>query len=346
MNGKWIGVASAVALAGIVGLSAAARAQGAANFYKGKTVDIVIGSAAGGGYDAYGRLIARHLGKHVPGTPNVVAQNMPGAGQSKAAGYVYSVAVKDGTQIAAVSPGALLTSVLGGPHVQYDPNKFQYLGSANSDVYTCIVRPDAPVKTFKDAFDKELIVGVSSGTTRDMPMMLKNLLHVKFKLVPGYPGTKAITLAFESNEIQAICGFGYSSLLAQHSDWIRDGKAKVLLQESLKGDPGLDKQGVPLAISFAKTDEQKQIMNLVYSQGIFGRPYLMAPEVAKDRVAVMRKAFMDTLHDPALLADAKKIKLDIDAISGEEVQQLVAKIYATPPAIIKKTRVVLETENQ
>lgn len=345
MKTRGLGTA-AVALAFVALTSGGAGADSIADFYKGKSVNVVIGSAAGGGYDAYGRLLARHLGKHIPGHPTVVPQNMPGAGQTKSADYVYAVAPKDGTQIAGVSPGALLTSVLGGPHVQYDPNKFQYLGSANSDVYVCIERPDAPVKTFKDAFDKELIVGVSSGTTRDMPTMLKNLLHVKFKLVSGYPGTKAVTLAFERAEVQAICGFGYASVLAQHADWIANGTAKVLVQESLKGDADLNKKGVPLAISFAKTDEQRKIMELVYSQGIFGRPYLMAPEVPKDRVAAMRKAFMDTMHDPALLSDAKRIKLDVDAISGEEVQELVHKIYQTPPALIHKTREVLETLNQ
>jgi tripartite-type tricarboxylate transporter receptor subunit TctC len=335
---------SALAFAASLALASAGHAQGAAQFYKGKTVNIVIGSAAGGGYDTYGRLLARHLGAHIPGNPTVVAQNMPGAGQTKSAGYIYSVAPKDGTQIAGVSPGALLTSVLGGPHVQYDPNKFQYIGSANSDVYVCVARADAPVKTFQDAFDHELIVGVSSGTTRDMPMMLKNLLHVKFKLVPGYPGTKDITLAFERNEIQAICGFGYASLVAQQSEWLTNGTAKVLVQESTRGLRELNEKGIPLAISFAKTDEQRKIMEVVYSQGIFGRPYLMAPEVAKDRVALMRQAFMETMHDPALVADAKRIKLDIDAISGEEVQELVAKVYETPPALVKRTREVLETQ--
>jgi tripartite-type tricarboxylate transporter receptor subunit TctC len=332
-------VAASLALGGVT-----ANAQSGGDFYKGKQVNVIIGSAAGGGYDAYGRLVARHLAKHIPGTPNVIAQNMPGAGQSKAAGYVYAIAPKDGTAIAAVSPGALLVPVLGGPTIHYDPNKFQYIGSANSDVYVCITRPDAPIKTFADTFEKEWIVGVSSGTTRDMPMLLKNVLHAKLKLVAGYPGTKEITLAFERGEVQGICGFGYASLMSQYPDWVPSGKAKVILQESVKGLPELNQAGVPLGASFAKTPEDKRVMELVYSQGIFGRPFLVAPQVPKDRVQILRTAFTAAMKDPQAVADAQKMKLDLDAISGDEVQDLVGKIYATPPEIIHRAKQALETE--
>lgn len=338
-----IGTTTALMFAATVAMTTAAGAQ-SSDFYKGKQVNMIIGSAAGGGYDAYGRLVARHLGKHIPGTPNVIAQNMPGAGQTKAAGYVYAIAPKDGTAIAGVSPGALLVPVLGGPTIQYDPNKFNYIGSANSDVYTCITRPDSPIKTFADTFEKEWIVGVSSGTTRDMPMVLKNVLHAKLKMVAGYPGTKDITLAFERNEVQGICGFGYASLMSQYPDWVPSGKAKVILQESLKGHPDLNKAGVPLGASFAKNDEDKQVLELVYSQGIFGRPFLVAPQVPADRVKILRTAFMATMQDPQLVADAQKMKLDLDAISGEEVQALVGKVYATPEAIIHRAKQALETE--
>jgi tripartite-type tricarboxylate transporter receptor subunit TctC len=332
-----------VALA-FVALTTTAPAQSANDFYKGKQIAVVIGSDAGGGYDAYGRLVSRHLGKHIPGNPTIVPQNMPGAGQTKAAGYVYSIAPKDGTAIAAVSPGALLTSILGGPTVQYDPDKFQYIGSANSDVYVCIARPDALVKTFADALDHELIVGVSSGTTRDMPMALKNVLLAKFKMVSGYPGTKDITLAFQRNEIQAICGFGYSSVVSQYPDWIPNGIAKVLVQESTQGHPDLNKLGIPLATSFAKNEEDRQVLELIYSQGIFGRPFLMAPEVPRDRVELVRKAFMETMRDPVLVADADKAKLDLVPLSGAEVQALVAKVYATPAKIVDRAKQALETE--
>ncbi|MFM2128988.1 MAG: hypothetical protein RL477_534 [Pseudomonadota bacterium] len=336
-------IVAAMAAAGLC-LGAPAKAQGLDAFYKGKKVSIVIGSAAGGGYDAYARLVARHLGDHIPGNPSVIPQNMPGAGQTKAAGYVNSVAPKDGTAIAAISPGAMLAPVLGGPKITYDPVKLQVIGSANSDVYTCISRPDAAVKEFKDAFDKEIVIGLSTGTTRDMPMLLKNILGVKFRMVSGYPGTKDIILAFERNEIQGLCGYGYASLVSRNADWITKGIAKVLVQESSRGHPDLNKLGVPLATSFARTAEDRQILDLVYSQGLFGRPYVAAPEVAKDRIAGLRKAFLATLADPKLIAEAKKAKLDLDPMSGEEVQELVVKVFATPPAVLQRARQALGTD--
>jgi tripartite-type tricarboxylate transporter receptor subunit TctC len=340
MNAKWI----VAALAGGAFAASGAMAQDLASFYKDKKVSIVIGSAPGGGYDAYGRLVARHLGDHIPGKPTIIAQNMPGAGQTKAAGYINSVAPKDGTAIAAISPGAMLAPALGGPKISYDPAKLQVIGSANSDVYTCVSRPDAAVKTFKDAFDKEIIIGMSSGTTRDMPTLLKNILGVKFKMVSGYPGTKDLTLAFERNEVQGFCGYGYASLMSRNARWIKEGVAKILVQESSRGHADLNKAGVPLATSFAKNAEDRRILDLVYSQGLFGRPYVAAPEVPKDRVAGLRKAFMATLADPKLLAEAKKAKLDIDPMSGEEVQDLVGKVLTTPPAVLKRARQALGTD--
>jgi tripartite-type tricarboxylate transporter receptor subunit TctC len=339
-------ISIAAALAFLLG-GAEACAQSAAEFYKGKTITIVIGSDVGGGYDAYGRLVARHLGAHVPGNPAVVPNNMVGAAQTKAASYVYSLAPKDGTTIAALSPGALLTGILGGPPIQYDPNKFQYVGSANSDVYVCIARPDAPAKTFAEIFEREMIIGVSSGSsTLMMPLLLKNLLGAKFKIVRGYPGTRQMQLALERDEIQGICGLGYASLRTEHEDWLTQGTVTVLAQESTRGTPELDRRGVPLATSFARTDEQRAVMDLVYSQEIFGRPFVMAPEVPPERVAIIRAAFLAALGDPALLEEAAKTKLDVEPLSGEEVQSLVAKVYATPSAIVKHTHQVLEIEGQ
>jgi len=332
----WVGIA--MAALGFAG----ARAEDVAEFYRGKQINMFIGSAPGGGFDAYGRLVARHIGNHIPGNPTVVPQNMPGAGQTRAAGHVYSVAPKDGTAVAAVSPGALLTPLLGGPTVQYDPSKFLYLGSANGDIYICVVRPDAPVQTFKQAFDTELIIGVSSGTTRDMPTVLKNVLGAKLKLVTGYPGTKEVTLALQRNEVQGLCGWGYASLIAQYPDWIPQGVVKMLVQESTVGHPDLNKAGVPRAVDFAKTPEDRQVLELVYSQGLFGRPYIVAPEVPKERVEALRKAFMAAMKDPNLIADAKKMNLEIDPMPGEEVQALVQKAYASPANVVERAKKALD----
>ncbi len=332
----------AAATASILALAGTAAADEIADFYKGRSVTIVVGSAAGGGYDAYGRLVGQHLGKHIPGNPKVIVQNMPGAGQSLAAFYVYAKAPKDGTAITGTSPGALLAPLLGGPKVQYDPMKFNFIGSANAEVYACFVRTDAPVKTFKDVFEKELILGVSSGTTYDMPAITIAVLKPKYKLVTGYKGSKAVNLAIERNEVQGLCGLSYASFRTQNPDFRKEGKVKVLAQESIKGHPELNKEGVPLVSSFAKTEDDKRTLGLVFNQGQFGRPFAVAPEVPAARVAALRKAFEDTMKDPALLADAKKRKLDVDWISGNEVEAAIKEAFAMPKAISTRARDALE----
>lgn len=341
-----MGFRSAALLAAVLCLcGTGARADDVADFYKGKTITIYIGSSAGGGYDAYARLVGRHIGRFIPGEPNVLPTNMPGAGQTRAAFQVYSVAPKDGTAIAAVSPGALLVPLLGGPKIQYDPAKFRYIGSANSDVYTCIARPDAPVKAFNETFTTELIVGVSSGTTRDMPTALNAVLGTKLKLVTGYPGTKEITLAFLRGEVQGICGFGYASLMSQYPDWVPKGVAKVILQESLTGHPDLNKQNIPKGIDLARNEEERQTLHLIYSQGIFGRPFVVAPEVPAARVEALRKAFAAAMADKQLIADAQKMNLDLDPLSGAETQKLVEQAYATPAHVVARAKKALDIQD-
>jgi tripartite-type tricarboxylate transporter receptor subunit TctC len=322
-----------------------ANAQNAvADFYRGKQINIVVGSSAGGGYDTYARLIARHFGTHIPGNPEVVVQNMPGAGSNKATGFIYSVAPKDGTAIGAVFPGAMLDPLLGDAQVQHDPNKLIYLGSANSDVYICFVRSDAPAKTFQDVFTHEVIVGASNtgGTTRDLPAMLNNLLGTKFRVVSGYAGSKEITLAIERNEVNGACGLGWTGLPAMHPDWFGAKKLMtVLVQLDIKGHPELNAMGVPLSAQFAKTDEERQVMELIESQGTFGRPYVLPPGVPDERVAALRQAFTAALHDPALIADAQKGQLDVGAMPGGELQALVSRLYALPGSIIARARQAL-----
>ena len=309
-------------------------------FYRGKSINIYVGSSAGGGYDSYARIFGRYVSKYIPGNPIIVPQNMPGAGGNKAAGYVYSVAPKDGTAIGAIFPGSILQPLIGDTAVQHDPAKFIYLGSANSDVYTCVVRTDAPVKTFKDVLTHEMIVGASNegGTTRDMPTVSNNVLGARFRIVTGYAGTQEIALAVERNEVHGICGFGYTSLLTIRPDWVQRGVVSILVQENAKGGAVLNQMGVPRTVDFAKTAEDRQVMELVYSQGVFGRPYVFPPGVPADRVAALRKAFMTAFQDKELLAEAARIKLDIEAISGEDVQSMVAELFATPANIVDRAK--------
>jgi tripartite-type tricarboxylate transporter receptor subunit TctC len=337
---KKIAALAALLFAGCWALPVAAQ-DAVAQFYRGKTITIVVGSSAGGGYDTYARLMARFFSKHMPGNPTVVTQNMPGAGSNLMAAYVANAAPKDGTMIGANFQGTVLEPLIGqNPTGTYDPSKLNYIGSANSDIYLCLARADAPVKTFADAFTHELILGASAdgGSTRDFPVMLNNVLGTKFKIVNGYPGTREIGLAIEDGEVQGQCGTAWSSLISTHPEWLRDHTVNILAQEETNGYPDLNKAGVPRTVDFARTPEQRQILELVYSQEVFARPFMIAAEVPKERVEALRQAFMETWTDPDLLAEAKKIDLDVAPISGADVQALIAKIYATPPQIIARAK--------
>lgn len=333
--------AAVVSLAASLCFTGGAVAQDAVEqFYRGKTINVYIGSSAGGGYDAYARALGRHMGKYIPGHPAIVPQNMPGAGGNKAAGYVYSVAPKDGTAMGALFPGGILAPLLGDTPIQHDPKKFIFVGSANSDVYTCVVHTDSPIKSFKDAFTQEVIVGASNegGTTRDMPTLENNVLGTKFRVVTGYGGTREITLAVERREIHGLCGFGYTSLLSVTPRWLAEKVVRIIAQENAKGAPALNKQGVPRTIDFAKTPEDRQVMELVYSQAVIGRPYVLPEGVPAERVAALRKAFMAALADPALLAEAKKMRLDVEPISGDDVQTMVTQLFAMPTRIVERAK--------
>jgi tripartite-type tricarboxylate transporter receptor subunit TctC len=314
-----------------------------AQFYKGKEISLVIGSSAGGGYDTYARTIARHIGRYIPGNPTIVPQNMPGAGSNKAGGYVYSLAPKDGTAIGAFFPGIILQPLIGNVPTPHDPSNFIYLGSANSDAYMCVARKDAAVQTFKDLLTHVLIIAGSTegATTHDLPVIENNLLGAHFRIVSGYPGMRENTMAIEQNEVQGVCGYGWASLESQHPEWLTRGFINILVQESVKGYAKLNNMGVPRTYDFAKTDEQRQILELIYSQGVFGRPYVLPPGVPADRVAALRKAFMEALHDKTLLAEAAGMKLDVDPMSGDELQALVAQLYALPSSVAARTKQAL-----
>jgi tripartite-type tricarboxylate transporter receptor subunit TctC len=319
-----------------------------AQFYKGKQLKLYIASTPGGGYDSYGRLLGQYIGKYIPGNPTVVPQNMPGAGGNRLAAYLYSVAPKDGTEFGIIFPGAVLDPLIGTQQVQDDPSKLIYMGSANVETFLCIMRSDAPIKSYDDAFKTKATLAASAagGSTVDMPALENNLLGTKWHVVRGYPGSREISLAVEQGEAQGNCGVGLSSIEVEHPDWQTSGQYKVIVQETNKGHPLLDSLHIPLTYSFAKTDEQRAVMELAYSQEVFGRPFVMPPSVPKERVDALRKAFMDALKDKDLLAAAKKQRLDIQPISGEEVQALVAKVYSMPPNVVAKAKVSLVYKDQ
>jgi tripartite-type tricarboxylate transporter receptor subunit TctC len=348
MRGKVLSLFATAALAFVPWLAQGARAQNAvADFYTGKSIRFIIGAIAGGGNDGYARLVGRHLGKHIPGNPAIVPVNMPGASGHISAAHIYTVAAKDGTVIGSTTPGVITDPLWAGEGAtakfNYDPVKLIHLGSAQKATYNCYVRADAPVKTIAEATSTEVILGAAQegGSTRDAPVLLNNVLGTKFRVITGYPGTREILVAIERGEVQGVCGMGWDAMYSQRPDWVEKGFMRVLVQENLDGNPMFDRTGVPRSVDLAKTPEARQIMQLAYTQQAFGRPYVLPPGTPPERVAALRKAFMAATQDPDLLAEAKKMRVEVRPLSGEDMQALVARMYAMPRDVVERTRAAL-----
>lgn len=342
---KWTGVPYLAATAVAVTAILAATPVRAAEFYAGKDITFIIGGAPGGGFDTYARVISRHLGSYIAGHPNIVPQNMPGAGSRKAAAYTYQVAPKDGTEIAAIFPGAIMAPLLDTRRKsKFDSTRFIYLGSANKGTRVCVTMKSSPTKTFEDAQKRQTILAASArgGATRDFPAFLNKLTGTKFKLVSGYKGTKDMILAMQRGEVAGLCGYYWSSLKTQKPDWIRDHKINILVQMAMSPHPELTKMGVPQIWKFLKTGEDRKLMTLLLSQQIFGRPYIAPPGVPAKRVIALRNAFSATFRDKGFLKDAKRARLAIDPTSGIEVQRLVDKLFATPKPIVNRAKQVIQ----
>ena len=338
--------ALAVALSTFCWVLPVAAQDSVAQFYRGKTITIVVGSSAGGGYDAYARLMARYFGKYVPGAPNVTVTNMLGAGSEVAAAYVAHVAAKDGTFIAAPNSDLPLDQILGdATNVNYDPSRVSYLGSAVSDDYVCMVRPDAPATSFEDMFKTPVIMGGTAANAASgyLPILLNNVFGTKFKVVLGYPGAREITMAMQKNEVQGVC-LGWLSLKSLYPYLLKGGEVKIAVQEDDKGLPEVNKLGVPLAVSHAHDEQQRRILEIVNSQEVFARPYFVAHEVPADRLESLRHAFIETWRDPELLKEAAKVNEDVSVTSAEDVQALLRKIYASPPALLKSAKDAIQAK--
>jgi tripartite-type tricarboxylate transporter receptor subunit TctC len=333
------------ALALVCGATPHARAEDVADFYQGKTVELIVGASSGGTYDTYARALARHLSGHIPGKPNVVAKNVVGAGSLIAARNLYFQAPKDGTVIGTIMRGAVMEPLLGDKeNANFDSRKFNFLASASTaNDGTCIVRADAKVQTFKQLFDEQLTVGASGrgSAITDMPRYVNNLLNTKIKIIAGYKGTPETILAFERGEIEGICGLQYRDLPRQIPSW-SEGKAKVIVQLGMRSDDEMSKRKIPVIWDFVSSPDDRTVLELVFGQLEFGRPFVAPPGVPAARVAALRKAFGDTLAEPQFTADIERLQLDLDPRSGEEVQALVEKLFAAPPALVARARKVVE----
>jgi tripartite-type tricarboxylate transporter receptor subunit TctC len=333
------GIAAAMLLA-ISPLASSSLAQAATDsaeaFYKGKRLRMVIGYTTGGGYDIYARVLARYMGKHIPGEPNIVPQNMPGAGSLLATNWLYNGAPRDGTIIAAINRGIPFEPLTGGQGIQFDPLKFGWIGSLGKEVNVTVAWHTSEAKTAQDLFTHGLIAG-GTGSGADSaiyPAIMNNPLGAKIKLIAGYPGGNDINLAMERGEVEGRPSPSWSSLRASHPDWIRDKKIVPLWQLSLSKHPDLP--DVPLAIDFAKTDEDRQIMEFFFARQEMSRPYLTAPEVPAERLEALRAAFMATTRDPEFIEASKSQDLELDPIDGAAIDALLKKVFATPQSVVTR----------
>ncbi len=322
-------VSAAMALA----LASPAHAQSAEDFYRGKTVTILVGFTAGGGYDLYARLVGRHIGRHIPGNPSVVVQNMPGAGSMKATQYVYGVAAKDGLTLATVSRGMVTEPLLNAASPGFDPVKFTWLGTVTSETSVCATWKTSAVKTWDDMFKQEFSLGGSAiGADPDtFALILRNVFGAKVKLVTGYPGGNDINLAMERQEVEGRCGWSWTSLKSQ-KQWVP--QINLLVQFNL--EKNADLPNVPSALERAANDEQRQVLRLLIAGQYVGRPFFTSPDIPADRKAALRAAFDATMKDTQFLEDAARLDLEISPIAAPAVDAFLADLYRTPKDVVAK----------
>jgi tripartite-type tricarboxylate transporter receptor subunit TctC len=316
--------------------AASASADEVASFYQGHPLNIVVGYSAGGGYDLYARVLGRYISKYLPGHPTIVPQNMPGAGGLRASNYIYSTAPKDGSVIGTFSRSIPTMPLVTPSAAKFDGRKFSWIGSMSSDTSLCLTSSKSQVKTFQDMLTRQVVMGgqFAAADSDIYAHLYKNVFGAKIKLVSGYPGTNDITLAMERGEVDGICGLSWGTLKVAHADWIKNRSVNILVQAALKKDAELP--DVPLALDLIKDPEKKQILYLDFAPQAMGRPFAAPPGIPADRKAALTKAFDETMKDPGLLAEAGKEKMDINPMSGHEIDQLLAELYALPPSVIAK----------
>lgn len=328
----WKTAASAVVAAGC--MMGSASAQSPAEFYRGKQIIFIVSSAAGGDYDLWARTIARHMGSHIPGKPSFVPQNMPGAGQMTATNHLFNVAAKDGSTIGMIGRNLPNQALFKHPSVQFDPVKFNWIGSPELTNRVCVATGKSGISKGEDLFEKELLVGgAGAGTAVTMtPLLLANALGMKFKLIEGYGSSNGVMLAIERGEVQGICQT-YTAIKHGNDDWLKDGRFKILFNMEKNPIPGVD---APTIYQFTKTQEQRDLIGLYNSSVELGRPVVAPPGVPQDRLTTLRRAFDATMKDPAFLDDAGKQKLEINALTGEQLTELISDLMKTPPSLSEK----------
>lgn len=330
----WIAIAS---------VSAYASAD---DFYEDKTIRFIVSSPPGGGYDLYSRLLARHLPKHIPGQPRVIVQNMPGGSHLIATRYLYSVAKKDGTVIASLSRSIPDQELFkGSENAGFKATDFNWLGSITEEVQGCVVRGDLSVDTFEDLKNSEKTLAMG-GQARgiepsDYGRLVREVFGANISVVDGYTGTGPRRLALEQGELDGVCGWSWSSLKGTSQQWLDSGFVKVLAQLGINAHPEMTELGAPLLIDKAPDDESRRIMEVLFSRLAIGRPILTTPGVPEERVALLRKAFMDTMKDPEFLKEADMLQLEVNPLSGTQVEELLERVANYPPEVLARVKEIV-----
>ena len=325
-----------VALACLPLIAAPAKAQSVEEFYRGKTVSLVVGFSVGGGYDLYARHLARHIGRHIPGNPTMLPQNMPGAGSLKAANFIYTAAPKDGTAFGTFSRTTGINPLLESG-ATFDGTRFSWLGSVTDDVSTCVIWHSSPIKNWNDFMTKPSTLGGQGPSSEPdiFARLYKNVFGAPIRLVAGYPGTNEITLAMERGEVDGLCGLSWSTIKTRHAKWLEEKKITILVQAAFKKEPEID-PSVPLVMDQTKDPEKLQILKLILAAQEMARPFAGPPGIPADRKAALVAAFEATMKDKDYLEDAKKLKIDVNPVSGKALETLLAELYATPKDVVKK----------
>jgi tripartite-type tricarboxylate transporter receptor subunit TctC len=320
----------------------AASAARAASPYEGKTITLITSTGVGGVYDLTARVIARHMGRYIAGNPTLIVQNMPGGGNVLATNYMYNIAPRDGLTIASIHNAMPLHQVLDGRGVRFDAAKFNWLGSTGPENEVIIVWHTVGIATIRQAMEREVVLGATGAGSglSIIPTAMNNVLGTRFKLVIGYKTSEDINLAMQRGEVQARA-FGLNSIVAQHSDWLREHKVDFLAQSGVKRDKDLP--DVPLLTELAATQEQRQILKLISSPAALGHPYLAPPGIAPERLAILRRAFAATLEDRAFLAEVERLQIPIDPLSADETGMIVTETIGAAPAVVAKAKAAMES---
>ena len=335
---------AALLFGGQISQVAEARAQALADFFKAQPFTILVGYPPGAGYDMYARLLARHMGQYLPGAPKIIVQNMPGAGSLTMANHLYNNAKQDGSTIGTFSRGITMLPIVDSAGVRYDPLKFNWIGSPSGEVSVAISWHDSAIKTFEDLQTRGM-TAATSGPASDGNIygrVLNAILGTKIKTVTGYQGSAESMLAIERKEVEGATAISYASLLTAKKDWLDNKRINILVQHTLKAREDL--KGVPAILDFAKTDDDRRVLEVVFARQSIGYPYAAPPGVPADRLAAIRSAFDATLKNPEFIADSAKASALIDGVTGAEIQALLEKIYSSPPAIIERAKAAMQAD--